>query len=84
MPTWPHRCRRSNTLRSIRGGYDERDATIPIGLTFGLYQGGKLGSAAQDAYVRALNGLLLPRLIARLEGADRREHEQARFPVSGC
>ncbi len=56
-----------NTLRGVRSGYDDRDASIPVNLTFGLYQGGKLGTAAQDAYTRALNGLLLPRLIARLE-----------------
>jgi type VI secretion system protein ImpL len=26
-----------NTLRGIRTGYDERDADVPVGLTFGLY-----------------------------------------------
>ena len=57
-----------NTLRRVRGGYEERDASIPVALTFGLYQGAKLGSAAQDAYSRALNGMLLPRMIARVEG----------------
>ena len=36
-------------------------------LTFGLYQGSKLSAAAIDAYDRALNGLLLPRLLSRLE-----------------
>jgi type VI secretion system protein ImpL len=57
-----------NTLRRVRGGYEERDAAIPVVLTFGLYQGTKLGTAAQDAYSRALNGTLLPRMIARVEG----------------
>jgi type VI secretion system protein ImpL len=56
-----------DTLRAIDGGYDERNLSAPIGLSFGLYQGGKLGSAANDAYVRALNGLLLPRMLARVE-----------------
>jgi type VI secretion system protein ImpL len=56
-----------NTLRAIHGGYDERDLSAPISLTFGLYQGGKLGAAANDGYVRALNGLLLPRMLARIE-----------------
>ena len=57
-----------NTLRDIRGGYDERDASMHrSNLTFGLYQGYKLGSAASDAYIRALNGLLLPRMLARIE-----------------
>ncbi len=56
-----------DTLRGMRAGYQERDSNIPIVMTFGLYQGAKLGTAATDAYVRALNGLLLPRLIARAE-----------------
>ena len=56
-----------NTLRAVPSGYEERDASAPFALSLGLYQGGKLGSAASDAYFRALNGLLLPRLLARLE-----------------
>ncbi|GAC1338167.1 MAG: type VI secretion system membrane subunit TssM [Acetobacteraceae bacterium] len=56
-----------NTLRGMPGGYGERDASTPIGLTFGLYQGAKLGGAASQAYVDALNRLLLPRLISRIE-----------------
>jgi type VI secretion system protein ImpL len=56
-----------DTLRAVRGGYDEREIDTPVALTFGLYQGGKLSAAAIDAYGRALNGLLRPRLLARLE-----------------
>ena len=56
-----------DTLRSIRGGYGERNLSTPIALTFGLYQGAKLGIAAYDAYVNALNRVLLPRLISRVE-----------------
>jgi type VI secretion system protein ImpL len=55
------------TLRSMPGGYDAREQATPISLTFGLYQGKKLTEAAIDAYDRALNALLLPRLLARLE-----------------
>jgi type VI secretion system protein ImpL len=55
------------TLRTMRGGYDQREASTPITLTFGLYQGQKISSAAVDAYYRALNAMLLPRLLARLE-----------------
>ena len=55
------------TLRDLRGGYAEREASAPLTLTFGLYQGAKLSSAAIDAYQRALDGLLRPRLLARLE-----------------
>jgi type VI secretion system protein ImpL len=56
-----------HTLRTIRGGYDDREQSAPLTLTFGLYQGHKLTSAAVGAYYRALNALLLPRLLARLE-----------------
>ncbi len=55
------------TLRTMRGGYEDREKSTPLELTFGLYQGEKLSSAANDAYGRALNALLLPRLLARLE-----------------
>ena len=56
-----------NTLRDMRGGYRQRDRTPPMDVTFGLYQGSKLGQAAQDAYVNALNRILLPRLMTRVE-----------------
>ena len=39
----------------------------PIALTFGLYQGTKLSTAALDSYTNALDRLLLPRLLSRLE-----------------
>lgn len=55
------------TLRTMRGGYEDRKKSTPLELTFGLYQGEKLTRAAIDAYYRALNALLLPRLLARLE-----------------
>jgi type VI secretion system protein ImpL len=55
------------TLRGMPGGYEDREKSTPLSLTFGLYQGEKLSSAANDAYGRALNALLLPRLLARLE-----------------
>jgi type VI secretion system protein ImpL len=55
------------TVRDMRGGYNDRPKSIPIALTFGLYQGEKLTAAAISAYTRALDGLLLPRILARLE-----------------
>ncbi|HEY6432511.1 MAG TPA: type VI secretion system membrane subunit TssM, partial [Acetobacteraceae bacterium] len=64
-----------NTLRNMRGGYGDRPKSIPIAMTFGLYQGEKLTQAAINAYTRALDGLLLPRLLARLE-AQMRTHLQ--------
>jgi type VI secretion system protein ImpL len=56
-----------NDLRTMHGGYEEREHATPIALTFGLYQGNKLTQASIDAYYRALDGILLPRLLARLE-----------------
>jgi type VI secretion system protein ImpL len=56
-----------DTLRSITGADDNEAEMIPVALTFGLYQGTKLGTAARDGYSHALNGLLLPRLLARVE-----------------
>ena len=57
-----------NTLRAMPTGYAAQDASVPMIMTFGLYQGDKLGSEAAVAYRRALNALLLPRLVLRLEG----------------
>ena len=54
-------------LRSMRGGYEQREQSTPIALTFGLYQGNKLTTASVDAYYRSMGGILLPRLLARLE-----------------
>ena len=56
-----------DTLRGMHGGYGEKDLSTPIALTFGLYQGAKLGIAATESYANALNRLLLPRIMARLE-----------------
>jgi type VI secretion system protein ImpL len=54
-------------LRSLPGGYDERDRGAPVTMRFGLYQGDKLGGEAQSAYGRALEKMLLPRIVQRLE-----------------
>ncbi len=54
-------------LRQFPGGYDERDASTPITLRFGLSQSDKLGSEAQAAYERSLEKMLLPRVVQRLE-----------------
>ena len=39
----------------------------PVAMRWGLYQGTSLGNAARDAYVRELDGVLLPRIAARFE-----------------
>lgn len=55
-----------DTLRKIPGGSGQ-DTDPPLALTFGLYQGTKLSQAAHNAYVNALNRILLPRLLTRVE-----------------
>jgi type VI secretion system protein ImpL len=55
------------TLRGLPGGYEQREASAPFGLTFGLWQGNRLGAGAQVGYRHGLNMLLLPRLLARVE-----------------
>ena len=56
-----------NALRGIRAGYNERDLAPDLNLTFGLYQGTKLSAAATEAYRKALNDVLLPRLLTLAE-----------------
>jgi len=71
-----------NTLRTMRGGYNDRNNAAPLSLTFGLYQGNKLTAAAVDAYYRALNAMLLPRLLARLETQMRARIDKPDFLYS--
>lgn len=52
-----------DAVRQLPTGFADAGKSIPIGLTFGLYQGDKLGEEAKFAYRRSLNGLLLPRLL---------------------
>lgn len=56
-----------DALRNLPGGYAERDDSVPLHLTLGLYQGDKLGQAAWDSYRRALDQLFVPVLMRRLE-----------------
>jgi type VI secretion system protein ImpL len=56
-----------NLLRNIKGGYGDKESGTPWSMGMGLYQGDKIGPVAIDAYKRALNNVLLPRVIERLE-----------------
>ena len=56
-----------DTLRAMPAGYEQGEAGVPLTMRLGLYQGDKLGSQSILAYRRALNALLLPRLLLRLE-----------------
>jgi type VI secretion system protein ImpL len=67
------------TLRTMPAGYDQSRLSTPWSLRFGLYQGDKLGADADAAYRRALNGLLLPRLLYRLESQLRANIDNQEF-----
>lgn len=56
-----------DAARTIPGGHDDRHASKPWLMGFGLYQGDKLGGEAQAIYQRLLSQALLPRIILRLE-----------------
>ncbi len=56
-----------NLLRNIQGGFSDQDKDVPLLMGMGLYQGDKIGPVAIGAYQRALNTVLLPRVIERLE-----------------
>ncbi len=64
-------------LRALPGGYDDRDKPVPMLMGLGLYQGDKLGAAAQAAYGRALHTILLPRVMESLEDQMRRYAERS-------
>src|SRR6185437_14063275 len=53
-------------LRDLPGGYAETAKGVPISERFGLYQSG-LSRRATEAYRQALQRVLLPRMLLRLE-----------------
>lgn len=56
-----------NILRDMPGNPSVNDPETPLELTWGLYQGDAVGTEAAQTYRGALNQLLLPRLLLRLE-----------------
>lgn len=56
-----------NTLRDLPSGFASHDQSPPMLATMGLYQGNRLGAQDVTSYYRALNNMLLPRLLARVE-----------------
>ena len=56
-----------NILRDLPGNPAASDPEPPRGLTYGLYQGDALGTDTAQSYRAALNTILLPRLLVRLE-----------------
>ena len=51
---------RLDVLRVVADTASRYEADTPLRMRLGLYRGGSLGEAAHDAYLRELNGLLLP------------------------
>lgn len=58
---------RLNALRSLTDTANQYRDDVPWSMRWGLYQGRSLGNSARDAYVRELDGTLLPRIAARIE-----------------
>ncbi|MGF7173501.1 type VI secretion system membrane subunit TssM [Azospirillum doebereinerae] len=65
-----------NELRTLPAGHDTLAAKQRLALDFGLYQGDKLEEAGDTLYVRAVNGLMVPRLLVRVQ-RDLRDRLQA-------
>jgi type VI secretion system protein ImpL len=58
---------RLNAIRGVVDVANRHREDTPWSMRWGLYQGNSLGNAARDAYVRELDGTLLPRVAARIE-----------------
>ena len=58
---------RLDAIRSAVMVADKYREDPPWSMRWGLFQGYSLGNAARDAYVRELDGTLLPRIAARVE-----------------
>jgi type VI secretion system protein ImpL len=67
------------TLRDMPDGYGTRKYSPPWSQSFGLYQGVQLRQAADGAYAQALDGLLLPRLLSRLESQMQNNLDKPNF-----
>ncbi|MBK1693133.1 type VI secretion protein [Chromatium weissei] len=60
-----------DAARNLPRGFAHRVDAVEMTESLGLYQGDKLGSQAQRAYLHLLNRVLLPRILRRLEGQIR-------------
>lgn len=70
LPTSPDflaRLPRLDALQRVVKTATQHAGHVPWRMGFFLYQGNALGDAASDAYVRELNGVLLPAIAARME-----------------
>jgi len=55
---------RLDAYHDVLGVANEYRSAVPFSMRFGLYQGGALGAAALDAYIRELNSGLAPAVAA--------------------
>jgi type VI secretion system protein ImpL len=62
---------RLDAVRAIVEGAERYRATTSFALRWGLYQGGSIGNAARDAYMRELDSILLPRLASQFHARIR-------------
>jgi type VI secretion system protein ImpL len=58
---------RLDAMRAVVDSADRYRDDTPWTMRWGLYRGGSVGSSARDAYVRELDGMLLPRVAARIK-----------------
>jgi type VI secretion system protein ImpL len=64
---------RLDAVRAVVVSAEQHERETPMRMRFGLYQGNNLANAARDAYVRELDGALLPQVAARI-GARLRDY----------
>ena len=58
---------RLDAVRALADAANRFRDDTPFAMRWGLYQGSAFGNAARDAYVRELDGALLPRVAARMK-----------------
>jgi type VI secretion system protein ImpL len=56
-----------NAVRAVSDSANRYRGSTPWGMRWGLYQGSSVGNAAQDAYQRELDSIVLPRFAARIK-----------------
>jgi type VI secretion system protein ImpL len=67
---------RLDAIRAVVDGAHRYRDTTPLLLRWGLYQGGSIGNSAQDAYMRELDSILLPRLASQIHARMRQYSTQ--------
>ena len=65
------------SVRELAQASAVQGESAPMSMGFGLFQGNKLGSAADNAYRRLLQDAFLPRLALRMENLLRREGRES-------